>query len=59
MNVLYQDFPSDAQLAKTSGPTSGEKDKRRKLITETIIINLLIISESNDHHFKITKDHFI
>jgi len=42
-NVLYEDIPSDAVLAVNLGDPPVKKNKRRKLITETIIINLLII----------------
>ena len=44
VNVLYEDIPSDAALAVYPGDPPVKKNKRRKFITETIIINLLIIS---------------
>ena len=41
VNVLYEDI--DAALAVYPGDPPVKKNKRRKFITETIIINLLII----------------
>ena len=58
-NVLYEDIPSDAVLAVNLGDPPVKKNKRRKLITETIITNLLILSLSNVHFtLKIKIDHF-
>ena len=59
VSVLYEDIPSDAVLAIYPGDPPVKKNKRRKPITETIIINLLILSLSNVHFtLKIKTDHF-